>query len=128
MSTSTCVNGLHFFDKKSRDTTTHTGTETVTKNQRLTNRLHKLSRLQILMENLKEAKYTHVFEITFGVLILQICNNNEFNKGVRFVIDVIDIYSKYDWDAPLKDFKVLQSLMHFKKFWMSLVVNLTKYG
>ena len=80
------------------------------------------------MENLKEAKYTHVFEITFGVLILQICNNNEFNKGVRFLIDVIDIYSKYDWDAPLKDFKVLQSLMHFKKFWMSLVVNLKKYG
>ena len=28
---------------------------------------------------------------------------SKFNKGFRFLLRVIDIFSKYDWVAPLKD-------------------------
>ena len=28
---------------------------------------------------------------------------NKYNKGIRFLLCVIDIFSKYAWDVPLKD-------------------------
>ena len=31
--------------------------------------------------------------------------NSKFNKGIRFLLCVIDIYSKYAWVVPLKDKK-----------------------
>ena len=40
---------------------------------------------------------------------------SEFNKGFRFLLCEIDIFSKYAWVIPLKDKKVLQLLMLFKK-------------
>ena len=49
------------------------------------------------------------------------------NKGFRFLLCVIDIYNKYAWVVPLKDKKVLQLLMIFKKYYMSLIANQTKY-
>ena len=30
---------------------------------------------------------------------------SKFNKGIRFLLCVIDIYSKYAWVVPLKDKK-----------------------
>ena len=39
---------------------------------------------------------------------------SKHNKGVRFVLCVIDIYSKYTWVVLLK--MLLQSPMHFKTF------------
>ena len=30
---------------------------------------------------------------------------SKFNKGFRFLLCVIDIFSKYTWDVPLKDKK-----------------------
>ena len=41
---------------------------------------------------------------------------SKFNKGFRFLLGVIDIYSKYAWVIPLKDKKELQSVMLFRKF------------
>ena len=38
---------------------------------------------------------------------------SKFNKGIRFLICIIDIFSKYAWVIPLK--KVLQLLMLFRK-------------
>ena len=40
---------------------------------------------------------------------------SKFNTGFRFLLCVINIYSKYAWVIPLKDKKVLQSQMLFKK-------------
>ena len=31
---------------------------------------------------------------------------SKFNKGLRFLLCVIDTYSKYDWVVPLKDKKI----------------------
>ena len=41
-----------------------------------------------------------------------------FDKGFRFSLIVINIYSKYAWVIPLKDKKELQLLMYFKIFYM----------
>ena len=39
----------------------------------------------------------------------------KLNKGCRFLLYVVDIYSKYAWVIPLKDKKEFQLLMLFKK-------------
>ena len=39
----------------------------------------------------------------------------KFNKVIRFLLCVIDIFSKYSCVIPLKDKKALQLLMFFKK-------------
>ena len=40
---------------------------------------------------------------------------NKFNKGIRFLLCVIDIFSKYAWDIPLKDEKGIKT-WGFPKF------------
>ena len=50
------------------------------------------------------------------------------DRGFRFLLCVIDIYSKYVWVIPLKDKKELQLLMLFKKFYMNRNTNQIKYG
>ena len=51
----------------------------------------------------------------------------KFNKVIRLLFCVIDIYSKYAGVIPLKDKKALQLLMLFKNFWMSQVANQAKF-
>ena len=45
---------------------------------------------------------------------MQLINN--FNKGSRFLLCVVDIFSKYAWVVLLKDKKGVSLLMHFKKY------------
>ena len=41
---------------------------------------------------------------------------SKFNKGFRFLLCVIDIYSKYAWVVPLKDTKGVSVVNAFQKF------------
>ena len=40
---------------------------------------------------------------------------SKFNKGFRFLLCVIDIFSKYAWVIPLKDKKVIAITNPFQK-------------
>ena len=40
---------------------------------------------------------------------------NKFNKGFRFLLCVIDIFSKYVWVVPLKDRKGVSIVDAFQK-------------
>ena len=40
---------------------------------------------------------------------------SRFNKGIRFLLCVIDIYSKYVWVVPLKDKKSVTIVNAFQK-------------
>ena len=48
---------------------------------------------------------------------------SKFNKGFRFLLCVIDIFSKYVWVVPLK----LVLLMIFKKYYMIQIENRRKH-
>ena len=48
---------------------------------------------------------------------------SKFNKGFRFLLCVIDIFSKYVWVVPLK----LVLLMIFKKYYMIQIENQRKH-
>ena len=42
---------------------------------------------------------------------------SKFNKGFRFLLCVINIFSKYAWFVPLKDKKGVGSVDAFQKIW-----------
>ena len=44
---------------------------------------------------------------------MQLISN--FNKGFRFLLCVIDIFSKYDWVIPLKDKKGVSNVSAYQK-------------
>ena len=44
---------------------------------------------------------------------MQLISN--FNKGIRFLLSVIDIFSKYAWVIPLKDEKGITITNDFQK-------------
>ena len=84
-------------------------------------KLHKISNqlknyTNQLLVNLKKEKYIHHLKTIFGVdslAVMQlIC---KFYERIRFLLCVIDIYSKYAWVVPLKDKKVITIVNAFQK-------------
>ena len=53
---------------------------------------------------------------------------SKFNKGFKFLLWVIDIFSKYEWLISLKDKKGITITNAFQKSDMNLIANQTKYG
>ena len=53
---------------------------------------------------------------------------SKYNKGFRFLLSVIDIFSKYAWVVPLKDKKGITITNRFQKNLKNLIENQTKYG
>ena len=55
---------------------------------------------------------------------------SKFDKGIRFLLYVIDIYGKYAWVVPLKDKKGITITNVFQKPLdeSGQVANQTKYG
>ena len=68
-----------------------------------------------LLKILKNKKYTFKDNVC-GADLVDMQLISEYNKSICFLLCIIDIYSKYEWVLPLKDKKVLQLLMLFKKF------------
>ena len=69
-----------------------------------------------LLENFKKGKFIHYLEIIFGMLIQLICKSlSKQNKGVKYLLCVIDLFSKYAWVAPIKDKKGTSMVNAFKK-------------
>ena len=52
---------------------------------------------------------------------------SKFNKGFRFLLCIIDIYSKYAWVIPLKDKKGITISNAFQKILNGSSTNQTKY-
>ena len=50
------------------------------------------------------------------------------NKGFRFLLRVIDIYSKYAWVVPLKDKKGVSIVNAFQSILKNLTENQTRSG
>ena len=53
---------------------------------------------------------------------------SKYNKGIRYLLCAIDLFSKYAFTVPLKEKKELLLLMHFKVFSTIQKENQTKYG
>ena len=78
---------------------------------RLADELHKPN----IRKFKKEKVYSSFRDNIWGVDLADMLLLNKFNKGFRFLLCVIDIFSKYSWVIPLKDKKGISIVNALKK-------------
>ena len=95
-----------FFDKKSKG-----GGIANEPNYQLANELHK----PIIRKFKKRKVYSGFKDNIWGADLADMQLISKFNKGFRFLLCVIDIFSKYAWVFPLKDKKGISIAGAFQK-------------
>ena len=88
----------NFFDSK----VSESGAKLIPENEQLSNELHKP-----IIRKFEERKVYSTFKDNiWGVDLADMqLLLSKYNKGIRFLLCVIDIFSKYTWVVPLKDKK-----------------------
>ena len=104
----------NFFDKKSKGSGL--------KNQQLADELHK----PIIRKFKKRKVYSSFKDNIWGVDLVDMQLIIKYNKGIRYVLCVIDLFSKYAWVVPLKDNKGAKITNAFQKSLDSLKRKLNK--
>ena len=106
-----CQRGLasmvyKFFDSK----VSGSGAKLIPENEQLANELHK----PIIREFEKRKVYSTFKDNIWGVDLADMHLLSKDNKGIRFLLCVIDIFSKYAWIIPLKDKKGISIVKAFQ--------------
>ena len=97
-----------FFDKKSEGNGVNT--KLAPQNQQLAEELHKL-----IIKKLKKRKIpAAIKDNIWGADLADMQLLSRYNKGIRFLLCVIDIFSKYAWVVPLKDKKDVSIVTAFQ--------------
>ena len=97
-----------FFDKKSKGSGVNIPLEF---NEQLAKELHK----PIIRKLKKRKVYSGFKDNILGADLADMQLISKFNKGFRFLLCVIDIFSKYAWVVPLKDKKGVSIVNAFQK-------------
>ena len=84
-------NDFRFFNKK-------TASSEIMPNQKLVEELHKV----IIRKFEKQKVHSSFIDNIWGADLADMQLVSKLNKGVCFLLCVIDIYSKYVWIVPLK--------------------------
>ena len=96
-----------FFDKKSQGS----GLANNKENIQLADELHK----PIIRKFRKRKVYSSFRDNIWGADLADMQLLSKFNKRFRFLLCVIDIFSKYAWVIPLKDKKGISIANRFQK-------------
>ena len=84
----------------------HVNTKITPQNEQLADELH-----QTIIRKFKKRKVYSAFKDNiWGVDLLL----SKYNKGIRFLLCVIDMFSKYAWVVPLKDKKGISFVKAFQ--------------
>ena len=90
------------FDKKSAGSGINMhANKSVFNNEKLDEELHKL----IIKKFKRRTVYSGFKDNIWGADLADVQLISKFNKGFRFLLCVIDVFSKYSWVVPLKDKK-----------------------
>ena len=101
----------NYFDKKSKGSgVKHVNTKLATQNQQLPEELHKC----IIRKFLKRKVHAAFKDNIWGADLADMQLLSRYNKGIRFLLCVIDIFSKYAWVVPLKDKKGISIVKAFQ--------------
>ena len=103
-----------FFDKKSSGSGVDTSlaNKSVTEpNYQLANELHKQ-----IIRNLKRRKvYSSFRDNIWSVYLADMQSLNKYNKGTKYLLCAIDLFSKYAWVVPLKEKRGISIFNAFQK-------------
>ena len=95
-----------FFDKKS------SGSGVATEpNYQLANELHR----QIIRKFKRRKVYSSFRDNIWGVDLADMQSLSKYNKGIKYLLCAIDIFSKYAWVVPLKEKKGISIANAFQK-------------
>ena len=89
---------------------TQSGGKLIPQNEPLANELHK----PIIRKFEKRRVYSTFKENIWGADLADMKLLSKYNKGIRFLLCVIDIFSKYAWVVPLKDKKGISIVKAFQ--------------
>ena len=95
-----------FFDKKSSGS----GVDTEP-NYQLANELHK----QIIIQFKRRKIYSSFRENIWNVELADMQSLSKYNKGIKYLLCAIDLFSKYAWVVPLKDKREISIVNAFQK-------------
>ena len=91
-----------FFDKKSASLKKSSGSGIVNEpNYKLANELHK----PIIRKFRKRKVYSFFRDNIWGVDLADMQSLSKYNKGNKYLLCAIDLFSKYAWVIPIKDKK-----------------------
>ena len=91
-----------YFDKKSKGSgAKHVNNKVIPQNEQLADELHK----PIIRKFKKRKIYSAFKDNIWAADLADMQLLSRYNKGIRFLSCVIDIFSKYAWVVPLKDKK-----------------------
>ena len=96
----------------------------IKQNLQLAKELHK----PIIRKFKKRKVYSGFKDNIWGADLADMQLISKFNKGFRFLLCVIDIFSKYAWVVPLKDIKGVSIVDAFQKTLDKSRRKETKYG
>ena len=69
--------------------------------------------INLLLKNLIKEKY--IQDNIWGLDLADMQSLREWNKGIKYLLCTIDLFSKYGWIIPLKDKKCVSIVNAFKK-------------
>ena len=95
-----------FFDKKSSESGTVNEL-----NYQLANELHK----PIIKKFKKRKVYSSFRDNIWGVDLADMQSLSKYNKGIKYLLCAIDLFSKYAWVVPIKDKKGTSIVNAFQK-------------
>ena len=95
-----------FFDKKSKGSGI-----TNESNYQLANELHK----PVIKKFKKRKVHSSFKDNIWGVNLADMQLLSKYNKGIKYLLCAIDLFSKYAWVAPIKDKKGTSIVTAFKK-------------
>ena len=96
-----------FFDSK----VSGSGAKLIPENEQLAN---ELANKPIIRKFEKRRVYSTFKDNIWGVELADMQLLSKYNKGIRFLLCVIDIFSKYAWNVPLKDKKGISIVKAFQ--------------
>ena len=100
-----------FFDKKSVGSgAKRVNTKIAPQNQQLAQELHK----PIIRKFKKRKVYSAFKDNIWSADLADMQLLSRYNKGIKFLLSVIDIFSKYAWVVPLKDKKGISVVKAFQ--------------
>ena len=83
----------------------------IKENMQLAEELHK----QIIRKFKKREVYSGFKDNIWRADLADMQLIGKFNKGFRFLLSIIDFFSKYEWVIPLKDKKGVSTVNAFQK-------------
>ena len=98
-------------DKKSEGSgAKHVNAKLIPQNEQLADELHKL----IIRKFKKRKVYSAFKDNIWGADLADMQFLSKYSKGIRFLLCVIDIFSKYAWVVPIKDKKGISIVKAFQ--------------